>query len=71
MIKSDKKVNELAKNLNNPDVLIAAAAIDLLRNTEPFEGCNKPLDKTLRSMCRNEYKVTNFGFSQRFKRTPV
>ena len=38
MIKSDKKVNDLKKNLLNTDFLFVSAAIDLLRDSEPFEG---------------------------------
>jgi hypothetical protein len=38
MIKSDKKVNDLSKALKNPDLLIVSTAIELLRDSEPFEG---------------------------------
>ena len=38
MIKSDKKVNDLKKNLLNSDILFVSAAIDLLRDSEPFDG---------------------------------
>jgi hypothetical protein len=38
MIVSDKKVSELRKNLKNDDILFVTATIDLLRDSEPFEG---------------------------------
>jgi hypothetical protein len=70
MIKSDKKVSELTKSLNNPDVLIVAAAIDFLRDAEPFEGaigllvnhydvCNDLNIKLLIAGFLNDLKDTN------------
>jgi hypothetical protein len=69
MIKSDKKVNELAKKLKNPDITAIAATINLLRDEEPFEGaigllvnhysiCNEKTIKLLIAGFLNDMKDT-------------
>jgi hypothetical protein len=62
MIKSDKKVNELAINLKNPDVSVVAASIDLLRNAEPFEGAIGLLVKYYDTCTENTIKQLIAGF---------
>jgi hypothetical protein len=61
MIKSDKKVNELARTLSNADNLAIMEAIELLRQDTPFEGAiglltafyNKSADDDIRKAISN------------------
>jgi hypothetical protein len=69
MIKSDKKVAALARDLKNPDISIVIAAIDLLRDTEPFEGAISILIDHYDNCIEKRIKQSISGFLNDLKDT--
>lgn len=62
MLKSDKKLNELAKTLINPDKSLVASKIEMLRNEESFEGAIELLANHYENCNEMDIKVLIAGF---------
>ena len=69
MIKSDKKVKDLANILKTSDVLIVSKAIEKLRNEEPFEGAIMQLADHYTISSENSIKLLINGFFNDIKDT--